>query len=50
MRHLGFNETEETIDLLAKELSKSTAFSPDTPSLYYYVREPEYISGYERHA
>lgn len=40
LRHLGFNETEETIDGIATEISNKTAFDQDRQTMYYYVREP----------
>jgi hypothetical protein len=37
---MGYNESEESIDRIAKELSQSTNFDVNKPELYYYVREP----------
>lgn len=47
LRTLGFQESEETIGSISNELSKQTAFSPNEPRLFYYVREPSTQGIYE---
>ena len=50
LRHLGFQESEETIESISNELSEVTRFSPNEPRLYFYVREPKASGIYENHA
>lgn len=50
LRHLGYQESEATIDGIAKELSNTTNFDVSRSDLYYYVREPQQQGDYESHA
>ena len=49
-RHLGYQETEECIDGIAKELSNRSTFAVERPEFYYYVREPSLSIDFESHA